>query len=402
MIKRLRYQFILISMSSVGVIFCFMLFAINISMTVSMRKDAVFTLQRMIESQEQEPSPKKGDIAGKKVPRISNLKRTTVAKLNDNGQITAIIDNGNKNLSKDEIRQLTEEIYKSGKENGMVQENQFLLRKTSYGYTLAFMDCSHELENTRRLVNICLVIGILAVGILMVTVIFLSNLVVNPIEEGFQRQKQFVADASHELKTPLSVISANVSVLEDMYGENQWTSYVQTEIERMSRLINDMLKLVRMEQPALTFSGETFDFSKMAMEVLLPYECLAYEQGKQFMYEVEPGLKFNGSRDSLTQMLHIFVDNAFKYSEAGGEVKVTVKKIKKKICIKVYNTGEGISEKARKQIFQRFYREEDSHNRRTEGYGLGLSIAQTILDFYHGKVNVMSDGQTYASFEIQL
>lgn len=147
---------------------------------------------------------------------------------------------------------------------------------------------------------------------------------------------------------------------------------------------------------------EQFDFSKMSFESLLPFESIAYEQGKQYGYEVEAGINYTGNRDMLIQMIHIFVDNAFKYSGAGGEVKVIIKKEKKKIWMQIFNTGEGISKEVQKQIFDRYYRGDNSHNRKKEGGGLELSIARTILNQHHGKVHVKSDGKSFTSFEILL
>lgn len=411
MIKRVRLKFICIAMSSVGIIFCLMLLAINISMTVSTRRQAAAILERVVEDNgrpefSKEPSGENGKPAETKMPKkslgISNIKRTFAVRLDEAGAVTDIIDNGSASFTEDEIKEMAEKIWSGGNTRGMVEKHQYLVKKTSYGYIIAFIDCTHEMDSTARLVTICLITGVICIGILLVTVIGLSYWAVRPVEEGFKRQRQFVADASHELKTPLSVISANTSVLESTYGENQWTGYIQTEIGRMSQLINDMLGLARLEQPEMVLPMEPMDFSKTAMEVLLPYESLAYELGKQFGYKVEPGLICVGNRESLNRMLHIFVDNAFKYSGPGGEVRVTVKHSRKKIWIQVYDTGEGISKEARELIFERFYREESSHSREKEGYGLGLSIARTILERHRGKVHVQSDGKSFASFEIQL
>lgn len=399
MIKRLRYKFIWVAMSSVGIIFCLMLFAVNISMTVSTRKEVAVTLERVADGNGKLDSPKEARF--KKALHSSNVKRTFAVKLDKAGEVMEIIDNGKAIFTQDEIKEMAEKIWTGAYEEGMVQKHQYLVREKPYGCIVVFLDCTRELENMERLVSICLTAGVICIGILFITVICLSYWAVKPVEEGFKRQKQFVADASHELKTPLSVISANASVLESKYGENQWTGYIQAEVGRMSRLLNDMLRLARMEQPEMVLSMEPFDFSKMSLEVLLSYESLAYEQGKQFEYNVDPELACTGNRDALTRVLHIFVDNAFKYSEPGGLVKVNIKRNKKKIWIQVYNTGEGISKGAHKQIFERFYRVESSHSREKEGYGLGLSIAHTILKSHHGRVNVRSDGEKFTCFEIQ-
>ena len=170
----------------------------------------------------------------------------------------------------------------------------------------------------------------------------------------------------------------------------------------MGRLITDMLKLAMMERPESKLEKKPFDFSQMATQVLLSYESMAYEQMKEFGYLVDPDITYNGNRDALNQMLHIFVDNAFKYSGAGGKVEITVKKERRGLIIQVYNTGSSIANDAKDQVFERFYREETSHSRETDGYGLGLSIAKEIIDRHHGKVEVKSDETAYVSFIIHL
>lgn len=411
MITKLRVKFVCITMLSVGFIFLLLLVAVNVSMTISIRKEADYILNRVIEADGRIDRPKaESDSSAfgqavdlSRMMRISNIKRTFAVRLDHQGHISDIVDNGSSSFTREEIESLVEQIVSENKTSGEFQNHRYLSSPASYGTIIAFVDCTHEEDSMNRLLKICLITGSICIVFLLAAAVFLSFWATGPVSEGFKRQKQFIADASHELKTPLAVIGANVSVLEGTFGSNQWTDYIQAEIKRLNRLVNDMLKLAKMGQPQQSgYLMETLNLSKIALEVLLPYECVAFEQGKTLDYQVNPGLTAHGNKDGLVQVLHIFMDNAFKYSEPGGRIQVMAKQERKKVCVEVRNTCSGISKKAQDHIFERYYREDSSHNRQTGGYGLGLPIAKAILDRHHAKVKVKSDGTSFVSFQIHI
>lgn len=411
MITKLRVKFVCVTMLSVGIIFLLLLVAVNVSMTLSIRREADSILNRVIEADGQIERPQTDsedtDEAGKladpgRMARISNIKRTFAVRLDHEGRISNIVDNGSSSFTQDEIKKLVEQIVSEGKTAGEYQNHRYLSSPTSYGSIIAFINCTHEEENMNRLLKICMITGSVCILFLLAAAIFLSFWATGPVSEGFKRQKQFIADASHELKTPLAVIGANVSVLEGAFGANQWTGYIQSEVKRMNRLVNDMLRLAKMEHPQLEYPMEALDLSKIALETLLPYECIAFEQGKVFEYRVEPGLTTHGNKDGLIQVLHIFMDNAFKYSEPGGRIHMLAKQERKRICLEFQNTCPGISKEALPHIFERYYREDSSHSRQSGGFGLGLPIARAILERHHAKVRVKSDGASFVLFQIHL
>lgn len=415
MIKNMRHKFVWITMLSLGVILCLNLLVIYQSMTVSNRNAAEAVLRGVTEAdgridfknppmpgESRSEQPKRKYRQPEQLTRLANLKQTFAVRLDTEGNVLEVIDNGRSSFEEEEIRAMVSSILANGSVSGMVQNHRYLVADKPYGKIIAFLDCSHEQDNLSRLLTICLAAGICCMAVLLGVVVWLSYWAVRPVEEGFKRQKQFVADASHELKTPLAVISANTSVLENLHGRSQWTENIQADISRMSRLINDMLRLARLEQPEAELKLASFDMSQMVSGLLLSFESMAFETEKSFSYDVEPGIWYRGNQEELRRMLSIFLENAFKYSEAGGRVTCSVKKEKSKILIEIYNTGSGISLEAREHIFERFYREENSHSREKEGYGLGLSIAGRILECHRGKVKVESDGASYTMFRVTL
>jgi signal transduction histidine kinase len=217
---------------------------------------------------------------------------------------------------------------------------------------------------------------------------FLSGIIVKPLKEAFESQKQFISDASHELKTPLTVISANADVLEGEIGNNKWLNYIQDQADRMNVLVNDLLSLSRLENSRRDFVTADFDLSRAITNAALPFECQAFESGKNFVLNIEEGIRINGSEQHIKQMAGIFIDNALKYSKDNGTVRVSLITDDNKAILAVYNTGSGVPEEDVDKLFERFYRSDSSRARSTGGYGLGLAIAKSIIDKHKFKVQV--------------
>ncbi len=230
---------------------------------------------------------------------------------------------------------------------------------------------------------------------------WLSKSVAKPVEEAFNRQRQFVSDASHELKTPIAVISANISALEQEQNCGKWLGYIKMENERMGQLVADMLYLAREDSGAVSYEMLPFDFANMAACAVLPFESLAYEQGKHLFLEVPDGpLEVVGDQKKLKQAVIILTDNAMKNSDRGAEIRVSVGRSGQRAFVRVYNTGQGIPASERKRIFDRFYRSDRSRNRDTGGCGLGLPIAWTIASGHGGKILVESEEGSFAEFTL--
>lgn len=212
---------------------------------------------------------------------------------------------------------------------------------------------------------------------------------------AFEKQKHFISDASHELKTPLTIISANADVLSDEIGDNKWLNYIKSQTERMNVLVNDLLNLTRIENKTADFVCSEFNLSKAIESTALPFECQAFEMQKSLDIDIQEDLMFKGSEDHIKQMTAIFIDNALKYSNDQGKIKITLKAQGDKRILSVFNTGSGIKEDEKEKIFERFYRSDDSRARSTGGYGLGLAIAKSIIDRYKFKISIeIAEGES--------
>lgn len=310
-------------------------------------------------------------------------------------------------LNNDELEQETAQKYiskilDSGVETGTLNQFQFYQMKKSNGTLMVLTDKSAEIDMLNKLIRTTVTIGTAAFLLLSVAAFFLSRQVVRPLKTAFEKQKQFVSDASHELKTPVTVISANADVLSDEIGENKWLTYIKSQTERMNILVNDLLNLTRLENNTADFIRQDFDLSKAVVNTALPFECQAFETNKKFIVDVDDNIRINGSEKHIKQMTAIFIDNALKYSDDGGTVRVILKKAGDKKILTVYNTGKGIRESEKDKIFERFYRSDESRNRSTGGYGLGLSIAKSIIDRHKFKISVETHERESVSFIITM
>ena len=248
------------------------------------------------------------------------------------------------------------------------------------------MDNNAENDMRARLAITTSKIGTLLLIIIYFISKYLSNWAIKPVELAFEKQKQFIADASHELKTPITVIDANVDVLlsqENMLNENlKWLNYIKTETKRMNDLVQDMLYLAKVDHNSL--EKYEFNFSEVVESIVLPFESLIYEEHKTIDIDIQEDIVFQGDENSMKQVLAVLMDNAVKNCNYGGTILVSLTKIDHKIKLTVGNTGSNIIDT--EKIFERFYREDKSRDRQTGAFGLGLSIAKTIVENHNGKI----------------
>ena len=226
-------------------------------------------------------------------------------------------------------------------------------------------------------------------GFLFFIVWSLSFKVFRPIKNAFFKQKQFISNASHELKTPLTIISANADVLKQS-DDNQWVNNIKSQAERMDVLVADMLTLAKFDEDKIRLQKEFFNLSQIVISSSLPFDAVAFEKGKTLSLEVEPNINYNGDLQSVKKIISILLDNAVKHAENGGEIIVKLKKESNKTVLSVFNTGSLIPNEHSNKIFERFYRGDSSRSRDSGGSGLGLSIAKNIADANKWKIFAVS------------
>ena len=287
----------------------------------------------------------------------------------------------------DDLERLAKRIIENGEDTG-TEDNLTFLKVDKNGYVLvAFMDNTVVNESAMTLFRYTLIFGSVALVLFFFLSVFLAKKIVDPLEESYQKQKQFISDAGHELKTPVSVVSANAEILARELGDNQWLANIQYENERMGMLVGQLLDLARTEN--VTPQMEHLDFSRLVAGEALPFESVAFEKGLVLNSNITNGIVVEGNSSQLKQLTSILLDNAVRHSKADGEVQLTLTKEHGIAELSVVNNGDEITAEHQEQIFERFYRVDPARNGEDKHYGLGLAIAKAIVNAHHGHIEVL-------------
>ncbi|MBQ1609245.1 MAG: HAMP domain-containing histidine kinase [Lachnospiraceae bacterium] len=246
-----------------------------------------------------------------------------------------------------------------------------------------------------------------AIGALsyLVLVLIFSKIVLRPVAESYEKQKRFITDASHEIKTPLAIIDANTEVIEMEAGESEWTKSIRNQIKRLTSLTEKLVFLSRMDEESTKLEMREFNLSELVDETLDSYEAVAISKGKELERIIAPEVRYYGDETNLRQMLSLLLDNAMKYSDEHGTIRVKMERItkgKQRCKLTVYNTVESIEVGNHDAYFERFYRADESRSTKTGGHGIGLSVVKAIVQAHHGKVTAESKDGKSLQFVIML
>ena len=285
-----------------------------------------------------------------------------------------------------ELESAARQVLEKSDTNGVI-DNLVYYRMDKGGYTLvSFMDNTIIRESMNTLFRYTLIFGGVAIVALYFLAVYLAKKIVTPLEESYQKQKQFISDAGHELKTPVSVVSANAELLSREIGDNQWLANIQYENERMGKLVGQLLDLARTEN--VTPQMEYLDLSRLVAGGVLPFESVAFENGLTLNSQIADGIISLGNSTQLSQLVSILVDNAIRHSRNGKEVFISLTHTRSNAVFSVINDGESIPQEQMAQLFERFYRADEARNGEDKHYGLGLAIAKAIVEAHHGKIEV--------------
>ncbi len=290
----------------------------------------------------------------------------------------------------------------------------YIKKATSQGSLVALADITRDLQTAGNLLLISGGIYLLSIVVSALVAWFLAERSVRPVEEAFEAQKQFIADAGHELKTPVSVVAANADALAGEIGENKWLGYIKSETQRMAGLINDLLYLAKSDAGRLPLLHSSMDLSRVVAAAALPFESIVFEQEKRLELDIEEGVEWIGDSGGISQVVVILLDNAIKNSPAGARIRVSLSmeanrrgqgrfgKRHSHPVLTVWNQGEGLSRDEMALVFKRFYRGDSSRTRETGGHGLGLSIALAIARAHQGSLAVEGQQGSWISFSLHL
>lgn len=290
------------------------------------------------------------------------------------------------------------------KSDGYYKNYRYKASTTSSGTTLyVFLDCERELNTFQRFLIVSISISITGLILVFLLVVVLSSRMIKPVAESYQKQKRFITDASHEIKTPLTIIEANTEIIEMETGNSEWTKSTRKQIDRLTSLTEKLVFLSRMDEENKNYlEFVDFDLSEAVLDTIDPYTSLVATKGKNIEKEITSGIRYVGDESAIRQVVSLLIDNAVKYSNENGQIKLALEKSGKHIVFTIYNTVEEIEPGKHEELFDRFYRRDHSRNSKTGGFGIGLSTVFAIVQAHRGKISAKSEDGKSLTIQIVL
>ena len=441
MVKKLRRKFVLTAMLSLLLILIGIIGVINIVNFTQVQKDADETLNILAENDglfpdmnlifpppqgfgDPEgnddfkfkddnirvggPAPFFGDrMAYNRSLEIPFQSRYFWVKLSDEGKPGELDVTHIAAVTSEEATEFAGKVYANKeKERGyLAGQYRYLIHEKEDGsYIVLFMDCSAGFYNANKLLFMTLLIGLAALIAMFILVFLFSGKAVAPVVESLEKQKRFITDAGHELKTPLAVISANMDVIELEAGESEWTKSTKNQIKRMDGLVKNLLTLSRMEEENINLVFSDVNLSPVVEDSATYFVAVADFKKVKYSREIEDDIHINGDKNSIQQLCTILIDNAMKYTPDEGRVDVTLSgdENTRNAILEVSNTCENLPKGNLDRLFDRFYRGESSRSRKTGGYGIGLSVARAIATSHGGTIDAITEGDNTMRFIVKI
>ena len=334
----------------------------------------------------------------------AGLGNSYIITLNGDGTAASWTSERTDLYTDEQVSAMAESVRAEGKDSGRIGTQFYRVSESGGEKKLYVLDARLDFLSASNTLRSVILITAAACALLSLLAALLIRRMIRPVEEAFARQKQFVSDASHELKTPLAVISANAEVLEQEIGENEYLGYIRSEVKRTDSLVRNLLALARLDRNENRAEMKPFDLSRALLDVILPFESTVYEAGKTMETDIPDGITCTGNEEAVKQLAVILLSNALKYSDEGGRIRISLATKGKQREIRVFNTGTTIAPGDQEHIFDRFWRADPAHGRDTEtgGHGLGLAIARSIVDAHEGKITVESREGEGTAFTVTL
>lgn len=399
MIKKLRIKLILVSMLSLLAVLLAIVGGINLMNVHRMIGEADGVLDILAENdgrlpmQEEFAEPENGpEYASPEVPYES---RYFYVLLDEEAGVIATNIEKIAAVDQETAVEYAQAALDRGADRGFVGEYRYTVQEEDSGIRISFLDCGRRIGMCRVFALNSLWISLLGMLAVFLLMMLASGRIIKPVSDSYEKQKQFITDAGHEIKTPLAIIDADAGLIEMENGPNEWLRDIQTQVRRLTGLTNDLIYLARTEEAQGRQEMLDFPLSDMMEEQICSFQALAIQNNRKFVSHIQPMLTLHGDEKMISQLVSILLDNAVKYSDAGGEIRVMLEKQGRTVHLSVFNTVESISPQELAHLFDRFYRTDRSRNSKTGGYGIGLSIASAVAAAHKGKILASSrDGHS--------
>lgn len=401
----LQRKFVITAMTAITVLILLLLGTINIANIVMVGKqidDRLFMISENEGRPENAPAaPDRGAPAvpfGPKNDYDAFLSSNFfVVRFDTGGEVVFTDTSRISSLTEEAAIELAQEIYESDTESGRTGRFQYRVKnsRTGTGRVIVFLDTTEDIYSCIRVLFLSAGIGILCWLIMLVFVVLLSKKAIRPIALNIEKQKQFVTNAGHELKTPLAIIQANTEAMELYQGENKWSRNIKEQTIRLNELMKNLLTLARMEENAASLKISEVPLSQLVTETIQSFSQNLELRNISLQTEIQPMVAFRANREHMVQLISVLMDNAVKYTNDGGRIQITLEKNNKRIKMQFRNSCDQLPPVSPDKLFDRFYRADEARTQKSGGYGIGLSVAQSITETYRGKISaVYEDGNT--------
>ena len=396
MLRKLRRRFIAAAMAAIGAVTLVLLCAVNLwnyKITTDSLDDTldIMSLTGTYSSGKDYSLP---EIFGGHSSEEMYMTRFFAVYYDQNGKAAGVFRDYIATVSVEQALSYSSDALSSGRERGYYGDYRYRVLGASGGSIVVFLNAVPEQQSMKTLLRVSVIVSLLALLVAFALITAFSKKATAPYMKNMQLQKQFITDAGHELKTPLTSISTSADVLKLETGENEWVDNIQKQAARMSKLVANLVTLSKLDEGAQPPDMCDFSLSDAAWEVSEPFELRAVAQGKKYSRSIEDNISVHGDMAAVQQMISILLDNAFKYSDEGGEIRLSVYKQHKSSVIEVYNTCAEGSLGDISRFFDRFYRADKARSA-DGGTGIGLSIARAVAESHGGSISAESaDGRS--------
>ena len=403
MIKQLRRKFVLINMAFVTVVLLVMFAFVYRSTSLNLEQQSLSTMDTVL-PEGMEPQGQKPDDLPENGPDVFRDRQRREVRLpcftlvEEDGTLRSSGDSAFDLSDESFLSALSEAVQANGGQRGVLSEYslRYMVRATPMGTFTVFADISSEVDTLHSLLKTCALVGAVSLLAFLGISITLARWAVRPVEQAWQQQRQFVADASHELKTPLTVITTNAELLKDPLSDaadrSRCADSILTMSSQMRGLVEGLLELARADNGSARMTFQSVDLSELAEDAVMAFEPVFFEQGLMLESDIQPDIHVPGSAQHLRQVADILLDNAQKYASPNAAARLTLARQEKtRVLLCVENQGDPIPREDLEKLFQRFYRA-DTARSMNHSYGLGLSIARSIVSQHQGKIWAESSG----------
>lgn len=400
MIKKLKIKFSILSAISILALLLVIVAGMNIINYNSVVKEADDVLSLLSKNKGAFPDFKGGK--GEKLPpnmspELPYESRYFSVLLNASGNVIQSETSRIASIDIGKAIEYAKEAANVSDTRGFIGNFRFVRYSEGNNFRITFLDCGRKLDSFNSFLFASISMAFIGFLIVVFVIVFFSGKIIRPIAESYEKQKRFITDAGHEIKTPLTIINANVDILEMELGQNECLEDIQQQTKRLTELTNNLVYLARMEEAENNMPMIEFPISEVVHDTAAPFKILAYTQNKEFEFNIQPMLSIKGNDKAIEQLVSILMDNALKYCPGGGRICLDLIKQNKSVNLTVFNTSATeISNDRLGFVFDRFYRTDLSRNSETGGYGIGLSIAKAIVAAHGGKIQASTkDGQSF-------